>query len=38
MGNNGASQTGGQRAKIKNYSHDYLPKEAELKVALTGTL
>jgi hypothetical protein len=28
---------GGQRAKIKNYSHDNLLKEAELKAALTGS-
>jgi hypothetical protein len=37
VGNNRGSQTGGQRAKIKNYSHDNLPKEAELKAALTGS-
>jgi hypothetical protein len=29
---------GGQRAKIKNYSHDNLLKETELKAVLTGTL
>ncbi len=29
MGNNQGSQTGGQRAKIKNYSHDNLLKETE---------
>jgi hypothetical protein len=29
--------TGGQRAKIKNYSHDNLLKETELKAALTGS-
>jgi hypothetical protein len=28
---------GGQRAKIKNYSHDNLQKETELKAALTGS-
>jgi hypothetical protein len=28
---------GGQSAKIKNYSHDNLLKEAELKAALTGS-
>jgi hypothetical protein len=28
---------GGQRAKIKNYSHDNLLKETELKAALTGS-
>jgi hypothetical protein len=28
---------GGQRAKIKNYSHNNLLKEAELKAALTGS-
>jgi hypothetical protein len=28
---------GGQRAKIKNYSHDNSPKETELKAALTGS-
>jgi hypothetical protein len=27
---------GGQRAKIKNYSHDNLLKETELKAALIG--
>jgi hypothetical protein len=34
--NNQGSQMGGQRAKIKNYSHDNLLKETELKAALTG--
>ncbi len=29
MGNNRGSQTGGQRAKIKNYSHDNLLKKIE---------
>jgi hypothetical protein len=28
---------GGQRAKIKNYFHDNLLKETELKAALTGS-
>jgi hypothetical protein len=28
---------GGQRAKIKNYSHDNLPKETEPNAALTGS-
>jgi hypothetical protein len=28
---------GGQRAKIKNYSHNNLLKETELKAALTGS-
>jgi hypothetical protein len=28
---------GGKRAKIKNYSHDNLPKETEPKAALTGS-
>ncbi len=37
MGNNRGRQTGGQRAKIKNYSHDNLIKETELKAALTGS-
>ncbi len=37
MGNNQGSKTGGQRAKIKNYSHDNLLKETELKAALTGS-
>jgi hypothetical protein len=37
VGNNRGSQTGGQRAKIKNYSHDNLLKETELKAALTGS-
>ncbi len=37
MGNNRGSQTGGQRAKIKNYSHDNLLKETELKAALNGS-
>jgi hypothetical protein len=37
VGNNQGSQTGGQRAKIKNYSHDNLLKETELKAALTGS-
>ncbi len=37
MGNNRGSQIGGQRAKIKNYSHDNLLKETELKAALTGS-
>ncbi len=37
MGNNRGSQTGGQRAKIKNYSHDNLLKETEVKAALTGS-
>ncbi len=27
----------GQRAKIKNYSHDNLLKETELKAAVTGS-
>ncbi len=30
-------QTGDQRAKIKNYSHDNLLKETEPKAALTGS-
>jgi hypothetical protein len=34
VGNNRGSQTGGQRAKIKNYSHDNLLKETGLKAAL----
>jgi hypothetical protein len=38
VGNNRGIQTGGQKAKIKNYSHDELLKETGLKVALTGTL
>ncbi len=29
MGNNRDSQTGGQRAKIKNYTHNNLLKETE---------
>jgi hypothetical protein len=37
VGNNRGSQTGGQRAAIKNYSHDNLLEETELKVALTGS-
>jgi hypothetical protein len=37
VGNNQGSQTGGQWAKIKNYYHDNLPKETELKAALTGS-
>ncbi len=37
MGNNRGSQTGGQRAKIKNYSNDNLLKEIELKAVLTGS-
>ncbi len=37
MSNNRGSQTGGQRAKIKNYSHDNLLKETGLKAALTGS-
>ncbi len=37
MGNNRGSQTGGQRAKIKNSSLDNLLKETELKAALTGS-
>jgi hypothetical protein len=28
---------GGQRAKIKNYSHNNLLKETELKASLTGS-
>ncbi len=36
MGNNPGRQTGGQRAKIKNYSHDN--KRTELKAALTGSI
>jgi hypothetical protein len=32
-----AAIRGGQRAKIKNYSHDNLLKETELKAALTGS-
>jgi hypothetical protein len=35
--NNQGSQTGGQRAKIKNQSHNNLLKDTELKVALTGS-
>jgi hypothetical protein len=37
VGNNRGSQTGGQGAKIKNYSRDNLLKETELKAALTGS-
>jgi hypothetical protein len=37
VGNNQDSQTGGQKAKIKNYSHYNLLKETELKAALTGS-
>jgi hypothetical protein len=37
VGNNQGSQKGGQRAKIKNYSHDNLLKETELKAALIGS-
>jgi hypothetical protein len=37
VGNNQGSQTGGQRAKIKNFSHDNLLKETELKAAPTGS-
>ncbi len=33
-----AAGWGGQRAKIKNYSHDNLLKETELKAALTGSV
>jgi hypothetical protein len=29
VGNNRGSQTGGQRAKVKSYSHDNLLKETE---------
>jgi hypothetical protein len=32
-----AARRGGQRAKIKNYSHDNLLTETELKAALTGS-
>jgi hypothetical protein len=32
-----AARRGGQRTKIKNYSHDNLLKETELKAALTGS-
>jgi hypothetical protein len=38
VGNNRGCQTGGQRAKIKNYSHDNLLKETELKAAVTGSI
>jgi hypothetical protein len=38
VGNNRGSQTGGQKAKIKNYSQDNLLKEIELKAALTGSI
>jgi hypothetical protein len=37
VGNNRGSQTGGQRPKLKNYSHNNLLKETELKAALTGS-
>ncbi len=37
MGNNRGSQTGGQGAKIKNYSHNNLLTETELKPAVTGS-
>jgi hypothetical protein len=37
VGNNRGSQTGGPEGQIKNYSHANLLKEAELKVALTGS-
>jgi hypothetical protein len=37
VGNNRGSHTGGQRAKIKNYSHNNLLKETGLKAALTGS-
>jgi hypothetical protein len=37
VGNNWGSQTGGPEGKIKNYSHDNLLKETELKAALTGS-
>ncbi len=37
MSNNRDSQTGGQRAKIKNYSHINLQKETELMAALIGS-
>jgi hypothetical protein len=35
VGNNRGSQTGDQRARIKNYFHNNLLKETELKAALT---
>jgi hypothetical protein len=38
VGNNRGSKTGTQRAKIKNYSHENLLKETELKAALTGSI
>jgi hypothetical protein len=38
VGNNQSSQTGSQKAKIKNYSHYNLLKETELKAALTGSI
>jgi hypothetical protein len=34
VGNNRGSQTGGPEGQIKNYSHDNLLKETELKAAL----
>ncbi len=37
VGNNRGSQTGSQRAKIQNYSHNNSLKETELKAALTGS-
>jgi hypothetical protein len=37
VGNNQGSQTEGQRAKIKNHSHDNLLKETELKADLIGS-
>jgi hypothetical protein len=37
VGNNQGSQTGGQRAKVKNHSHDNLLKETEPKAVLIGS-
>ncbi len=37
MGNSRGSQTGRPEAKIKDYSHDNLQKNTELKAALTGS-
>ncbi len=37
MGNNRGSQTGRPEAEIKDYSHNNLQKNTELKAALTGS-
>ncbi len=37
MGNNRGSQTGRPEGQIKDYSHNNLQKNTELKAALTGS-